>query len=111
MPNHQNQDWDPRDQAVSANQRRAYDELREQCPVAHSDTMHWSLFRHNDVREVLDDPDTFINASRHHAIPNAMNGMEHSQHRKLLANHFSASEMATVEPHCRRIATDVIEAV
>jgi hypothetical protein len=30
-------DWDPRDPSVLTDQRRAYDEMRARCPVAHSD--------------------------------------------------------------------------
>lgn len=105
------QNWNPLDDAVLADQRQAYDDLRERCPVAHSDTMHWSLFRHADVVKVLDDPDTFINASRHHAIPNSMNGMDHREHRNVLEDHFSASGMAAIEPNCRQIATEVMQAL
>jgi hypothetical protein len=35
--------------------RRAYD-MRERCPVAHSEYMGWWLFRHCDVVDVLADP-------------------------------------------------------
>lgn len=111
MTNHSPQDWNPRDPATLADQRHAYDELRERCPVAHSDALHWSLFRHADVVAVLNDPDTFSNASRHHAIPNAMNGAEHAKHREILARHFSSSEMSAIEPPCREIATDAMRAI
>lgn len=104
-------DWDPRDPAVLADQRRAYDEVRERCPVAHSDTMHWSLFRHADVVAALDDPETFINSSRHHAIPNAMNGPEHARHREILAAHFDGAMMAETEPRCRELALEAIRRV
>ena len=30
-------DWDPRDASVLQDQRHAYDEMRERCPVAYSD--------------------------------------------------------------------------
>ncbi|BAZ83712.1 cytochrome P450 [Sphaerospermopsis kisseleviana CS-549] len=111
MSDHTPQDWNPRDPAVLADQLHAYDELRERCPVAYSDAMHWSLFCHADVVAVLDDPDTFINASLHRAIPNAMNGAEHTKYREILAPYFSASEMASIEPKCREIATNVMEAI
>ncbi len=32
----QQQDWDPRSEAVQRDQRAAYDEMRERCPVAYS---------------------------------------------------------------------------
>lgn len=111
MSDNNPQDWNPRDPEVLADQRPAYDEMRERCPVAHSNAMHWSLFRHADVMAVLNDPDTFINASRHHAIPNAMNGVEHAKHREILACYFSASEMAVIEPTCREIATNAMQAL
>jgi cytochrome P450 len=96
---------------VLADQRAAYDNLRERCPVAHSDAMHWSLFRHADVVAALHDPDTFVNASRHHAIPNAMNGQEHTIHRDVLAQHFTTSRMKEIEPRCRAIAAEVIRSL
>lgn len=105
------QDWNPQDTEVLADKRHAYDEMRERCPVAHSDTMHWSLFRHTDVVAVIDDPDTFINASRHRAIPNSMNGLEHAKHREILAPYFSASAIAGIEPTCREIATNTMQAI
>ena len=60
---------------------------------------------------VLDDPDTFINVSRHHAIPNGMNGTEHAKYRELLAHYFSNSELAAIESKCREIATKVMQAI
>lgn len=101
-------DWNPRDQKVLDDQRRAFDEMRARCPVAHSDVLHWSVFRHSDVISVLDDPETFINSSRHHAIPNAMNGPEHARHRDVLARYFSAETMERIEPRCRDIADEVM---
>jgi hypothetical protein len=44
-----NDDWDPRESSVQEDQQRAYDDIRERCPVAHSKFMGWSLFRHQDV--------------------------------------------------------------
>ncbi|RDL47409.1 hypothetical protein BLJAPNOD_06249 [Ensifer sp. M14] len=54
-------DWDPRSPQVQQNQIRAYDQMREECPVAHSDYLGWSLFRHQDVLQVLGDHETFSN--------------------------------------------------
>ena len=52
--------WNPLDASVLDDQRTAYDRMREQCPVAHSKLMSWSLFRHHDLVAVLDDPATFV---------------------------------------------------
>ena len=46
-------DWDPRAPPVLDDQIAAYDAMRRRCPVAHSDYLHWSLFRHADVLRVL----------------------------------------------------------
>jgi cytochrome P450 len=111
MSDHAPEDWNPRDPGILADQQRAYDIMRRECPVAHSQAMHWSVFRHADVMEVLNDPDTFINSSRHHAIPNAMNGADHARHRAILARHFTPSEMTAVEPRCREIAQAVLSSL
>ena len=82
-------DWDPRDPSVLADQRRAYDEMRHSCPVAHSDFVGWSLFRHEDVVRVLEDPATYSSASRHAAIPNGIDPPAHGRFRAALAPHFA----------------------
>jgi cytochrome P450 len=101
-------DWDPRDPSVLADQRAAYDEMRQRCPVAHSDFMGWSLFRHSDVTQVLDDPATYSSASRHTAIPSGMDPPEHGPNRDALAPHFSDEQMASLEPRCRQIAVELL---
>jgi cytochrome P450 len=111
MSDHPIQEWNPRDPEVLDDQRGAYDAMRERCPVAYSDAMKWSIFRHADVMTVLNDPDTFMNSSRHHAIPNAMNGDEHTTHRAELARYFTDTEMQAVEPRCRSIAAEVVNAL
>lgn len=52
-------DWDPRSEAVLSDQAAAYDAMRHRCPVAYSDYLGWSMFRHKDVVRVLDKHDTF----------------------------------------------------
>jgi cytochrome P450 len=101
-------DWDPRDPAVQADQRGAYDEMRERCPVAYSEFLGWSLFRHEDVADVLGDPETYSSASRHVAIPNGMDPPLHGLYRAALAPHFGADPIAALEPRCRQIATDLL---
>jgi cytochrome P450 len=104
-------DWDPRAPEVLDDQVRAYDAMRERCPVAHSQAMGWSLFRHADVCAALDDPETYTNSSRHHAIPNALNGPEHAAARRVLEPWFSDARMQVLEPACRGIAADAARAL
>jgi hypothetical protein len=44
-------DWDPRSDAVQRDPCAAYDVLRERCPVAYSEFLGWSVFRHEDIRK------------------------------------------------------------
>lgn len=104
----QQHDWNPRDPSVLADQRRAYDEMREACPVAHSEFMGWSLFRHADVVRVLEDPETYSSASRHLAIPSGMDPPAHGRFRAALAPHFTEESMAALEPRSRQIAIELL---
>lgn len=72
MSQEQSDDWDPRSPSVLLDQRRAYDEMRERCPVAHSAFLGWSLFQYADVTAALADPQAFSNVARFPVIPNSM---------------------------------------
>lgn len=102
-------DWNPKGADVLRDQRAAYDAMRERCPVAYSDLMHWSLFRHEDVLRVLHDHETFSNAvSEHLSVPNGMDPPEHTPYRSVIDRYFSADRMAAYEPICRDIVTDLV---
>lgn len=106
------QDWDPRSDAVLRDQRAAYDELRERCPVAYSDFLGWSLFRHEDIIRVLNDPDTFSNAvSRHISVPNGMDPPEHTEYRRIIEPYFQPERMEAFEPQCRKIAVNLVQSL
>lgn len=102
------QDWDPKSDAVLRDQRAAYDEMRERCPVAHSEFMGWSLFRHKDIAAVLADPETYSNASRFLAIPNGMDPPILGRYREALAPNFDPAQMARLEPRAREIAANLL---
>lgn len=103
--------WDPQDASVMQNQRLAYDKMRDKCPVAHSDFMGWSLFRHQDITTVLSDPETYSNQSQFLAIPNGMDPPIHEQYRKALAPNFDKKQMTSLEPLVRKIARDIIVSI
>ena len=111
MSKEQNDDWDPREASVLADQRRAYDKMRERCPVAHSEFMGWSLFRHEDIAGVLADPDTYSNVSRFLAIPNGMDPPSHGRYREALAPNFTQAQIAKIEPRAREIAENLLDSV
>ena len=101
-------DWNPRDPSVLRDQRAAYDAMRARCPVAYSDFLGWSLFRHEDVMGVLADPETYSSRSRHTAVPNGMDPPEHGPYRHALDPYFTPEWMARFEPQCRSIASRLV---
>lgn len=103
-------DWDPRSQAVLDDQIAAYDRMRARCPMAYSDYLRWSVFRHADVMRVLEDPATFGNAvSSHLSVPNGMDPPEHTEYRKIIEPYFGPQRMQAFAPACREIAADLAE--
>ncbi len=102
-------DWDPREAAVRDDQQRAYDTMRERCPVAYSDFLGWSLFRHQDVSRVLADPATYSSAAAHRAVPNGMDPPDHTAYRGVLEPYFQPDQMQALEPRCRQLAVDLLQ--
>ena len=98
-------DWNPASAEVLRDQRAAFDAMRERCPVAHSEFLGWSVFRHADVLRVLNDPATFSSVvSRHLSVPNGMDPPEHTAYRQLIEPYFEPERMAAFAPACRQIA-------
>jgi cytochrome P450 len=110
MNDMQQVDWDPTVADALCDQRAAYDAMREQCPVAYSELMHWSVFRHDDVMRVLHDHETFSNAvSEHLSVPSGMDPPEHTPYRSIVEKYFTAGRMDAFEPTCRKIVVDVMQ--
>lgn len=102
-------DWDPRSLEVLANQIRAYDHMRETCPVAFSDYLGWSLFCHADILQVLTNHETFSNVvSRHPSVPNGMDPPEHTGYRRMIEPYFARERVEAFEPECRQVARDLV---
>jgi len=110
MPDKQPQpDWNPRSDMVLSNQIAAYDRMRSRCPVAFSDYLGWSMFRHKDVVAVLDDHQTFSSAvSRHLSVPSGMDPPLHTAYRRLIDRHFEPERVESFEPICRGISVDLV---
>ena len=109
MSKQHHQDWDPKSLEVQHNQRAAYDNMRHHCPVAYSEFMGWSLFRHQDVTSVILDHNTFSNAvSQHLSVPSGMDQPEHTVYRQMIEPYFSPERMKRFEPACRKIATELV---
>jgi len=105
-------DWDPKSDAVLRDQLAAYDEMRERCPVAYSELLGWSLFRHEDLVRALNDPDTYSNAvSGHRSVPNGTDPPEHTEYRRLIEPYFRTEKMEAFEPRCRAIASNLVRSL
>ncbi|KLU07576.1 cytochrome P450 hydroxylase [Rhodopirellula islandica] len=102
-------DWNPESDRVIRDQVAAYDEMRERCPVAHSESRGWSVFRHADVMQILNDHPTFSNqVSRHQSVPNGMDPPEHTPFRQIIEPYFSPERVGAFEPVCREISSDLL---
>ena len=103
-------DWDPTSSEALRDQRATYDDLRRRCPVAHSESLGWSLFRHADVTRALHDHETYSNAvSQHLSVPNGMDPPEHTAYRRIIEPYFSPERMTAFEPVCRAIVVKLMQ--
>jgi cytochrome P450 len=83
MPKKNREDWDPRSDVVLSNQIQTYDKMRRRCPVAFSDYLGWSLFRYEDVVQVLEDHFAFSSVvSSHLSVPSGMDPPQHTAYRR-----------------------------
>jgi cytochrome P450 len=85
--------------------------MRERCPVAYSDFLGWSLFRHEEIADVLANSDVYGSSSKHLAIPNGMDEPEHTLYRDVLEPYFTPERMDAFEADCRTVAVDLIQAL
>src|SRR5690554_6191515 len=109
MTERHKEDWNPRSDEVLKDQIKAYDTMRNRCPVAWSDYQQWTLFRHQDLMTVLKDHETFSsNVSQHLSVPNGMDPPEHTSFRKVIEPYFAPEPIARFEPECRDIAARLI---
>lgn len=109
MSDHPQPDWNPKSAEVLRDPRAAYDDMRRRCPVAYSEFLGWSLFRHADVLRVLLDHETFSSAvSQHLSVPGGMDQPEHTAYRRIIESYFSANRMAAFAPTCREVAVKLV---
>lgn len=102
-------DWQPLGTTVVDDQLAAFDRLRGSCPVAFSDELGWSLFRHADVRSVLADHETFSSdVSQHLSVPNGMDPPEHTRFRQLIDPYFTPERVEHYAPAFRGLAAELV---
>ncbi len=101
--------WDPRSEDSRKDQIHVYDEIRSRCPVAHSEYLHWSLFRHSDVMRVLENPSIFSSVvSEHLAIPAGMDPPDHTEFRRIVDKYYTPDRIREFEPACRQVAAALL---
>jgi len=97
-------DWSPTEESYRDAPLAVQDALREGCPLAYSEQMGWSLFRHRDVMFALERPDIFSNVvSQHASIPNGMDQPEHTAYREMVESYFSPEVLDAFFPTCRHL--------
>lgn len=101
--------WDPLAPDVLADPIAAYDDMRQQCPVAKSDALHTTVFRHQDVLNILNDHETYSSqASRYVSVPNTMDPPEHTAWRSIIEPYFSEKRLTAFAPTCRRLCEELV---
>jgi hypothetical protein len=109
------------DTKVMSDPHALYDELREHCPVAHSerDEGFWIASRYNDIVSVTADPETY--SSRFIMIPRYKYGADfterppitcdpprHTSFRRLLQRRFTHAQAQKWESHIREICVEAL---
>ena len=121
-------DWDHADPAYNQQAHQIWDELRETCPVAHTDRYGgaWLPVRHEDIYAIARDTDHFSSEGavlankppREEWISTAPIGGAppitsdppfHADARRLLLPAFSPQVVAEWEPEIRRLCNELID--
>ncbi len=112
------QDWDPLGPEVLENQQLAHDDMRDRCPVAWSEFLGWSLFKHEDVIAAARNPARFSNRvptsptaapGSVPSIPLQLDPPEHAPYKRFLISYFSTQRMAEFEPTTRSLAGSLLD--
>ena len=106
-------DSDVRSPEVRSDQLRAYDRMRANCPVAHSEHLGWSVFRHADVEAIALDHARYSSkvSAAHPAVPNGYDPPEHEVYRSMVDRYFEPDDVAGYASAFRAIADELTEAL
>ena len=113
------QDWDPLDPQTMRDPLSTFADLRQRCPIAHSERWNgfWALTKYNDVLTTAADAKTFINSVQNvvpavgfgKRIPLHSDPPEHTFYRRALNPPFDESNIVALEPIIRRHAIQLLE--
>jgi cytochrome P450 len=112
-------DWDHLDPAWVANPYPIWEDLRERCPVAHTDRYRGVYFptRYDDIRQIAYDPERFSSRRvvvrqgdyRVNSPPITSDPPEHRPMRMVLIPPFTPQAVAKLEPHARAVCNELID--
>jgi cytochrome P450 len=114
----ESEDYDPTQPESFDSVHEVFAELRERCPVAHSNAFEgfWAITRYQDVLNILLNPDMYITSVRN-VVPGSattrrrpplhLNPPDHTPYRRAIDRALSASRVASLAPATRRIAGDL----
>ncbi len=92
--------------------RADLDARREACPVEHDGAGTWTMLRHAEVVAAALDPETFSSAAgSHRAIPNSLDGAEHTAYRAVVDRYLTDEAVADQEGQCRAHAAAIVQAL
>ena len=114
--------FDHNDHAMRARCAEAYAELREACPVFHSEAWggFWVASRHEDVYEVGRDVERFASGPGvmlppvghgRPLLPMEADPPEHPEYRRLLLPRFAPNAVAGMEDDVRALARGLVEGI
>ncbi|MBX5468151.1 MAG: cytochrome P450 [Firmicutes bacterium] len=113
-------DFDPTKPETFWSAHEEYRELRQRCPVAHSNAWggFWALFRYQDVVAVLRDPETYTTSVQNVVPRFAFTGRrpplhldppEHTAYRRVINRFFRPERIGRLEPVVRREVLGLLE--
>ncbi len=119
------ENFDHYDRALADDPFPTLREMREQCPVAHSDKHggFWALTSYEAVYAAAHDHETYSSARGRITIPSAtvpgeddrravpieMDPPDHRKYRALVMPYFSPQRVSEMEPDIRRLARELID--
>lgn len=113
-------DFDPLASETFTSSHEIYKDMRQRCPVAHSNEWNgfWALLRYDDVVDALKNPKTFITSVQNVVPKVAFTGRrpplhldppEHTPYRQALNPFFTDEKMQRLEPAVRRITAELLQ--
>jgi len=115
-------DFDPLAPETFTSFHEEFTELRQRCPVAHSDAYNgfWALTRYDDVVAAVKDPERFTTTVQNVVPKLAFTGRrpplhldppEHTPYRTALNPYFTSERMAELEPRLREVIGGLLQPI